>query len=276
MTGVYAAVARSGRVLAAGSCAENQDLFWACRGGGGGQLGVVTSLTVATAQAPVISTVFLQWNYANAAAVIRAWHNWAPTADRRLWSTLKLLTGSNHPAPGIELTATWTGPAAELDAQFTPLHAAVGRYPTVNNPSLNRSYLDVMLDDVGVAALLSRIQAGTRLPGLLEGGVSLYALGGVVGTVEANATAFVHRKALATVQYTATYANDADPAPFDAYVRGSRDAMVAQWGNGAYVNYADAAIKDSADAYFGANAGRLRDIKSRFDPHMLFALPQGY
>lgn len=305
-------VTPDGRIRTADANHE-PDLFWACRGGGGGLLGVVTSLTFATQPAPVINTVYLQWDYAVAAAVIEAWQNWAPRADTRLWSTLKLLGGSNHATPLVQLSGTWTGPAAELDAQFAPLHAAVGSYPQVTSPVLNRSYLDVMLgyagcattpvdqchtgtggalqrgafsatshvpyrtlDGGGVAALLARVQAASDVPGLLEGGVSLDALGGAAAKPAPDATAFVHRQALATVQYTATYADGVDPAPFDAYVRGSRAAMVPSWGNGAYVNYADASIPDSAAAYFGSNAGRLKAIKAAVDPDNLFNQPQGY
>ncbi|MBG0739301.1 FAD-binding oxidoreductase [Paeniglutamicibacter antarcticus] len=311
LTGVRLVTA-DGRIRTADANNE-PDLFWACRGGGGGLLGVVTSLSFATQPAPVISTVYLQWDYAVAAAVIQAWQNWAPQADTRLWSTLKLLGGSNHAEPLVQLSGTWTGPAAELDAQFAPLHAAVGSYPLLTRPVLNRSYLDVMLgyagcastpvdqchtgtggalqrgafsgtshvpyrmlDAGGVAALLARVQAASAVPGLVEGGVSLDALGGAVAKAAPDATAFVHRQALATVQYTATYASGVDPAPFDAYVRGSRAAMVPSWGNGAYVNYADASIPDSAAAYFGVNAGRLKEIKATVDPDNLFNLPQGY
>ena len=41
--------------------------------------------------------------------------------------------------------------------------------------------------------------------GLLEAGISMDALGGRAGEPPASATAFVHRRALATVQYTATF-----------------------------------------------------------------------
>ena len=58
------------------------------------------------------------------------------------------------------------------------------------------------------------------------------------------------------MQYTATY----DSGPTTAatsYVRGFRTAMTPTWGDGAYVNYADASLQDYQRAYFGANAARL-------------------
>ena len=85
----------------------------------------------------------------------------------------------------------------------------------------------------------------------------------------------MHREALATVQYTATYTRG--PAtPADEYVRGFRSAMTPWWGQHAYVNYADATIPDPASAYFGANAPRLRRVREAYDPDGFFTQPQGY
>ena len=101
------------------SADEEPDLFWALRGAGGGHLGIVTSFTFATDAAPTISTVYLEWVADAAADVVRAWQGWAPTADERLWSTLKLLGGADHPdGPTVLLSGTWTGPSGGLDDQL--------------------------------------------------------------------------------------------------------------------------------------------------------------
>ncbi len=76
-------------------------------------------------------------------------------------------------------------------------------------------------------------------------------------------TAFVHRRALATVQYTATWDGAGVPDPYDAYVRRQRADLLPWTGPSAYVNYADPAIADSATAYWGANVDRLRAVKRR-------------
>ena len=101
------------------------------------------------------------------------------------------------------------------------------------------------------------------------------ALGGVVRDVDPAATAFVHREALMTVQYTATFAGD-DAARADEYVRGFRNTMTRHWGEHAYVNYADKAVDNYRTAYFGTNATRLSQVKRTYDPHGFFAQPQGF
>ena len=101
------------------------------------------------------------------------------------------------------------------------------------------------------------------------------ALGGAVDDIGAADTAFGHRRAVATVQYTATY--DTGPATrATSYVSGFRQAMTPSWGTGAYVNYADASITNYLSAYFGGNGGRLRQVRKTYDPHGFFTQPQDF
>jgi FAD/FMN-containing dehydrogenase len=112
---------------------------------------------------------------------------------------------------------------------------------------------------------------------MFEGGVSFDSLGGAVADVAPSDTAFVHRTALASVQFTATWASMAaapDPAPFDAYVRAGRAALAPWTGAGAYVGYADPSITDYGAAYWGANYPRLQSVKRQYDPDQLFTFAQ--
>jgi hypothetical protein len=125
-----------------------------------------------------------------------------------------------------------------------------------------------------MGALLDRVNAAQD-SGLKEAGISIDALGGAVNDIQPSFTAFGHRGALTTVQYTATY--DAGPATAaTAYVRGFRSAMTPSWGTGAYVNYADASLTDYMHAYFGANAANLTRIRKVYDSNGFFTQPQDY
>ncbi len=310
LTGVEIVTA-DGRVRTA-DATENPDLFWACRGGGGGHLGIVTSLTFETHPAPTVTMFSLGWNFTSAARVVAAWQNWAPTADRRLWSTLKLHNGPKYTnGPGLFVSGAWLGPQSQLAAQLAPFLAAAGA-PT-STASGAHGYADAMARYAGCATIpvaqcntgpggrlqreafgasthIAYVKAGTAgiermieqvtrakaLPSVVEAGISMDALGGAVADVAPGATAFPHRTALMSVQYTATFADGADPAPLDAYVRGFRSAMTPSWGHGAYVNYADASLADPATSYFAGNAKRLASVKNVYDPTGVFSQPQGY
>lgn len=292
------------------SASKDQDLFWASRGGGGGSTGIVTSMTFATRPAPDVTMFALSWPWSAAADVVTAWQSFAPKADDQLWSTLKLLGGSTHPGdPSVSVSGTWTGDTALVADQLAPFLAAVGTAP-LSNVATSHTYLDAMLryagcagepaakcttgsggalkrvsesgssslptvelTPAGVTTLLAQVEKAQDLVGLTEGGVSLDALGGAVATVAAGDTAFVHRDALLSVQYTATFADGADPSAYDGYVQGFRRAMTEEWGDAAYVNYVDPSLESPAESYFGDNLGRLRSIKKKVDPGSLFDQP---
>jgi FAD/FMN-containing dehydrogenase len=286
---------------------EESDLFWALRGGGGGHLGVVTSFTCTTFAAPAITRAYVAWPFSAADQVVPNFLRTVPKADRRLWASLKLLGGQTHPSgPALFMSATWTGPASGMDAALKPFLSSVPA-PTTDSRS-TASYLDTMLTYAGCSsipvgechtgpggsldreafaatshvigvpeyddALVGHVEAAQG-SGLKEAGISIDALGGAVDDVGASDTAFGHRGALATVQYTATY--DAGPATAaTSYVRGFRSAMTGAWGTGAYVNYADSSLRHYQRAYFGSNAGRLAQARSTYDPDAFFSQPQDY
>ncbi|WP_354568982.1 FAD-binding protein [Glaciihabitans sp. UYNi722] len=288
------------------------DLFWACRGGGGGHLGVVTALTFSTQPAPDVTMFSLSWPFSSAAAVVKAWQAWAPKADPKLWSTLKLLNGPKYTSgPGIFVSGTWLGGQSTLRAQLAPFLAAAGS-PS-RNSSTQHSYHDAMmsyagcsnipvtecttdaggkltrdsfsatshvayhvLDDQAIQELITQVKVARTTAGMAEGGISMDALGGAVADIAPDATAFPHRSALMTVQYTATFANGADPAPLDNYVRGFRGALISAWGDGAYVNYADASLSNPSTSYFGNNAAKLASVRKKYDSKGFFSQPQPY
>ncbi|KAA1420913.1 FAD-binding oxidoreductase [Nocardioides humilatus] len=282
-------VTADGGILTA-SADEHPDLYWALRGGGGGHSGVTTSLTFDTVEAPTIVSTYLTWPATAAATVIPAWLDWIGAADARAWSTIKLLAGAAHPdGPSLGATITWVGPASGFDAMLAPILATgpSGRYDHT------RGYLEAMEAYAGTgareafaatshvayeppdaSALTDLVDAIRATPGALqEAGVSIDALGGRVADLAPADTAFVHRGALATVQYTATYTSGS-PNQAASYVGDLRSRMTPTWGDHAYVNYADATLPDPGSAYFGDNWSRLQQVRATYDPDGFFTQPQ--
>jgi FAD/FMN-containing dehydrogenase len=135
------------------SASSNPDLFWACRGGGGGNFGVVTSFTFATHPATEIILFFLSWPWSQAARVISAWQSWAPHAPDELWSNLHLAAAPGGSIPTIEVGGTYLGSVGAASGQLEKLYAAVGSDPSSPFLEVSPSWLHAMLVEAGCASL---------------------------------------------------------------------------------------------------------------------------
>jgi FAD/FMN-containing dehydrogenase len=288
------------------SATQRPDLFWALRGGGGGQLALVTSLSFQThAVAPLVQ-FGASFNLAELPAVMAAWQAWPQTLPDTVWSQLALS------GQGIYLWGIAIGDTVSVQPLWDGLLARIGRTPPdsflqarsyrdvmlggctalsraqCHLPSQNASgqlgrvamaassdYFDTALDAAGIAALGTALTQ--RRDSGRAGSVLLNLMGGAIGRVAPDATAFAHRRALFSAQYLAEFQVGTPAATLDeaaAWTHGMRTALQAWSSGGAYVNYLDGLLANPAEAYYGANLARLRQLKQAWDPAGLFkALP---
>jgi len=142
-------VTADGQVRTA-SPARNPDLYWACRGGGGGNFGVVTSFTFRTHPVGEIALFFLSWPWSQAGRVIAGWQSWAPHAPDALWSNLHLAAAPGGGTPSVEVGGTYLGGVGGAYAELEKLYAAVGSDPS--SPFLeSTTWLHAMLVEAGCA-----------------------------------------------------------------------------------------------------------------------------
>ncbi len=310
-------VTADGRILRADAGTE-QDLFWALRGGGGGNFGVVTSLEFRTHPAVDCSYAFLSWPWSSAAAVLRAWQAWAPTAPDQLWATLHLdawpdgrlkisstvnylgpqdelanlidqlrvrpASVSLHTKPYLDTMKVMGGVADYSQAQAhlpgsLPGQDPQGRLTRVSYAARSDFYTRP-ISDTGIAALIAAVGRYARTaPQGGSSGVAFDALGGAVNRVPPGDTAFVHRGALFLAQYVANFpSSDHASGPG---VEQSRSWLNDVWSTmrpyasgEAYQNYVDPQLTTWEQAYYGAGAARLRQVKQTYDPQGLFRFPQ--
>jgi FAD/FMN-containing dehydrogenase len=265
---------------------DNADLFWALRGGGGGNFGIATAFTFRLHPIGEVTTCSLTWPWGDIAEVIDAWQHWAPSADDRLTVAL----GLPSPAAGIiSATGLFTGSPVELDALIAPLLAvgspdpaaiqtlpyltAAEQFagpPIAGLPFKNASaFASAPLNSAAITTLVDGLHAAPTGSNL----VGLFPLGGAIAAIDPKATAFAHRDARFDLQYQAYWWDPAEEAADVAWVRDLRTAM-APYTDGAYVNYIDADLPDWETAYYGENLARLSRIKTRYDPDNVFAGPQ--
>ncbi len=128
------------------------ELFWACRGGGGGSFGVVTAFTLRTHPVPDLVLFFLQWSWSAAADVVSAWQSWAPSAPDELWSNLHLSAAPGGGEPQLSVGGTYAGSTAQLQALLSRLYATAGSQPSSAFVQ-SEEYLTCMLVEAGCSSL---------------------------------------------------------------------------------------------------------------------------
>jgi hypothetical protein len=92
--------------------------------------------------------------------------------------------------------------------------------------------------------------------------------------VPADATAFVHRDQLFSIQYLAYFGGGPAGRASRAWINGVHRAMRPFVSGQAYQNYIDADLRRWQRAYYGSNLERLREVKARYDPDFHFRFPQ--
>ncbi|MEU3982923.1 FAD-binding oxidoreductase [Streptomyces sp. NPDC026672] len=290
------------------------DLFWALRGAGNGNFGVVTELEFRTHPAPQLVTGYLTWPWSGAAALLRAWQEWGPDQDDEIWSALHL---ENKPGgrPTVSLFVVSLGTYGELQNAVDRLADRAGASAT--SVSLRRrGYEEAMEVYAGCSSFAT--DARCHLPGstpgrspqgalgretyaahsdffdrslsaagiqtLLRrteavrggpGSIALTALGGAVNRVSPTATAFVHRRSRMLAQYIASWDAGTSGTAARSWLDSAHEAMRPYASGAAYQNYTDPALKDWRGAYYGDAAARLGRVKKQYDPKGFFSYPQG-
>ena len=104
--------------------------------------------------------------------------------------------------------------------------------------------------------------------------IEIRALGGAIGRVSADATAFAHRRSRIMVNIAAMYADPREAAVHDAWANDFARAL-RQGDRGTYVGFlGDEGEARVREAYPGSTWERLAAVKDRYDPSNLFRLNQ--
>ena len=281
-------VTADGKVRICGA-RHNADLYWACRGGGGGNFGVVTNFTFKTHAVDGVSTFSIRWPWSDAERAFDAWQKWAPHAPRRLGLSVMALSSTG---PTVTAGGQFFGPTDALRSLIQPL-AQVGT-PTVS--VVPRSFFDAMLHYAGCSPIsqchvppretfkaksdyvkrpLSQAGIKAMVRGIENFGAGALTLlldsyGGAINAVPKGATAFVHRDMLFSMQYYASPGTGANLVALNRFYRAMRPYV----SGFAYQNYIDPKLVNWPHAYYGANYPRLVSIKKKVDPTNFFRFAQ--
>lgn len=263
------------------------ELFWALRGAGGGQFGVVTSLIFDTVPEPITTRFELRWSRASVEEMVAAWQRWAPGTPDEVTANLTVVAEPGEPPQAILFGASLQeeAPTRELLQEFC---SVAGASPEVDVRGglayhhLKNSFEDLDPREEPVLGLRIRSEFFTRpmrpstidalLSTLINGEatgrrqLTFTALGGAYNRVPDTATAFVHRRELFILEHIAE-------AP-SAWVDRSWEVAHVDGSGGVYPNFPDPQLDNWATAYHAGNYARLAAAKKAYDPDRLFEFPQ--
>jgi FAD/FMN-containing dehydrogenase len=272
----------SGDVVTA-SPDQNPDLFWALRGGGGGNFGVTTALTLATFPTADSDVVRVNFPPSAAAHVLTGWQSWLSAADRNTWGLVDLSVSASQGDCHVLATC----PAGSGSGVADAIKSAVGVEPSgVENKTMGHMDLVMYLAGGSSTSLQRGFVAGSDVIGTMNSAaaqaivaaigkwppaagrasVIVDTLSGAVNDVDPAGSAFPWRQQSAVAQWYVETPGSGQVSTANNWVSAAHQA-VQQFSVGGYVNYLEA--NTPASRYFGANLSRLSAVRQKYDPGQL-------
>jgi len=276
---------------------ENQDLFWALRGGGG-NFGVVTSFEFKLhLLGPEVLSGLVVHPFEKAGVLLPEFRRLANEAPDELttWVVMRkapplpFLPAEWHGKEVLIFAACYSGDMKEgekatqaLRALGEPIVDVISPHPFVGwqaafDPLLTpgarnywKSHDFTDLPDAAIKVILDNVRA---LPSP-ECEVFIAHIGGAMARVAPDATAWPNRDAHFIMNVHTRWRDKAQDSACIAWARRLFDSTAPFASGSVYVNFMPDDENDRVEKAYGANYRRLADIKRHYDPSNLFRVNQ--
>lgn len=275
---------------------ENNDLYWAIRGGGG-NFGIVASFLF---RAHPIHTDYagpMLWEIDDAAEMMKWYREYITTASENISGFFAFL--AVPPAPQFPqrlhrrimcgIVWCYVGDLDKAEEVFDPIRSfktpvvdLVGPmpHPVVQTmfdemypPGLHMYWKADFVNELSDEAVALYVKHGSMLP-TLQSTMHLYPINGRAHTVGQSDTPWAYRDANWAQVIVGV---DPDPANNDRLISWARDfweAVHPYSAGGAYVNFMMDEGEDRVKATYRDNYDRLVEIKDKYDPDNFFRVNQ--
>jgi FAD/FMN-containing dehydrogenase len=288
-------VTADGRFLIA-SEKENDDLFWAIRGGGG-NFGVVTSFEFRLHPIKDVYVGLMFFGLDRAGDVFRFYRDFIVDAPEQLGlfpafqiaPPLPFIPEEQHGRTFIAMVACWAGPLEEGERAIQPIRDVapiaaemVGPmpYPVFASvfdgllpPGLQQYWKGNFSKELTDGAIEAHLEHGPKVP-TVNSTMHLYSINGAVSRVAPDATAFSYRDATFASVIAGAWPDPADNEANVEWVREYSDATAPQSEEGGYIGFMADDDQGRIKANYRGNYERLVGIKRKYDPDNVFHLNQ--
>ena len=280
-------VTADGKLIKA-SAEENPDLLWGLRGGGG-NFGIVTSLEYQLH--PVGPTVLggaIVYPFSQTRELLKFYREYVETTPDEL-TTMVGITTSPEGDPVISVSVCYSGPIEKGEQVLVPLRAfgqplidQIGPMPYIqvqsakdakNVPGPRHYWKDNFLTEISDSTIDVIVECLSTVPSK-KTAVTLIRIGGAVGRVAKDETAFYHRDMTYDLIILSAWN---DPSDSESNIRWTDDVLEsfgAELPPAVYVNDLGDEGNDRIRDAYGGNYQRLAALKNKFDPSNFFRLNQ--
>jgi FAD/FMN-containing dehydrogenase len=275
---------------------QNEDLFWALRGGGG-NFGVVTSFTFRLHPVDTVIAGPMFWHIEQAADAMRMYQQLLADATDDLTGLFAFLvvppgppfpeelhlknvcgvvwchTGTPEEAEKALAAARALGPPAFEHVGPMPHPVLQSMFDEITGPGMQNYWRADFFNEFSDEAIAAHVEHGANVPTFFSG-TFIFPIDGAASRVDPHATAWSYRDARFAENLTGA---DPDPARADdvtTWVVETWEAVHPYSAGGAYLNFHGDEGQERVQASYRDNYPRLAEIKKRYDPTNLFRVNQ--
>jgi FAD/FMN-containing dehydrogenase len=288
-------VTADGRFLIA-SEKENEDLFWALRGGGG-NFGVVTTLEFKVHPVKDIYGGPMFFELKHTRDILNFFREYIADAPEEMGAfplfqiapPLPFIPEKRHGETFIAMVACWAGPIDKGEKALKPFHDVapvmaehVGPmpYPALNSafdglvpPGLQHYWKANFVKELTDDAIAAHLLHGPKVP-VVNSTMHIYPINGACHKVKADATAFAYRDANFATVIAGMWPDSSQNVANTKWVREYYDATAPHSEEGGYINFMSEDDQSRIKANYKGNYQRLVDVKRKYDPNNLFHVNQ--
>lgn len=275
----------------------NSDLFWALKGIGGGNVGVITSVTLALKD-KVDKGTLIRINYKNlskdrATEVIEILQKLYKDLNVKI-NMKTVMYNSKKDGIGIKLIGLFYGNKEECENILKPI-LDLGAY--IKNKDLDLDYLSILecnniiqfshpdyesykstgrflyedLKKEEIEKLYEIIR--NKAKGSVYNAVSLYGMGGNIKNVKNEDSAFYYRDSKFILGFQSVWEEDIYAEINKKWVVNNFN-FIKSITKGSFVNFPLKELENYEDEYYGGNLERIKEVKKTYDPENFFDFPQ--